>query len=90
MPEAVFAALIGVGISLLNRYGLPRLDGFWLENCAKKPEEEDDSDDDGCSRRRRKSPTSSESADEMGAAFTSSVNQEMVHSSSTHVPDGHS
>ncbi len=87
MPEAAFAALIGVGISLLNRYGLPRLDGFWLENCAKKPEE-DDSDDDG-SQRRRKSPTSSESADEMGAAYTSSVNQEMVHSS-VHFADVHS
>ncbi len=80
MPEAAFAALIGVGISLLNRYGLPRLDGFWLENCAKKPEEDD-------LLEAKKSPSSS-SADEEGVAYTSSVNQEMVHSS-THVTDGH-
>ncbi|MCP3884673.1 MAG: hypothetical protein GY700_04185 [Propionibacteriaceae bacterium] len=90
MPEAAFAALIGVGISLLNRYGLPRLDGFWLENCAKKPEEDDDDDDSQSgAKRRRMSPPSSESADEMGVAYTSSVNQEMTHSS-VHFADVHS
>ncbi len=87
MPEAAFAALIGVGISLLNRYGLPRLDGFWLENCAKKPDDEDDNDSQPGAK--RKSPSSSSSTDEEGAAFTSSVNQEMTHCS-VHFADGHS
>ncbi len=67
MPEALVAAAVGIAISVLNRYGLPQLDAFWLAHCGPPQEAMDES------RSSR-----SASSDEEGVAYTASV-QGLVH-----------
>ena len=84
MPEAIFAAAIGIGISLMNRYALPQLDGFWLENCAREKSDASSSDGEESMHAVRTANTT----DEEAVASTTAVNQDLVCSSS-HVVEGH-